>query len=398
MEIESKRQPPQKFSAYIIGNSSLCIECGSHLLEQSHQIIGIATSDLDVEKWAKNESINCLFFAEGNSDSQQLFEFFNQRPFDYLFSVDNAVILGDDILDLPQKMAINYHDGPLPRYGGLNATNWAIYNQESSHGVTWHVIANQIDAGDILKHRSVDISDHETALTLNGKCYESAIFTFKELVSDLANGSLKRQPQDLSQRTYFASHQRPTAACIIDWSQSAHQISALVRALDHGVYPNYLGAAKALIAGEVVLVDQIEVLDVASEQPAGTILTIDPDQMVVATADFDVALSRFQEQTGVLLDPVQIGEQFQLVVGDRLPDHQLPSQRQVQALTKVLQKHEPYWVKRLSELEPVQLPYVNRLTPENDQKQEGRIKGLSVEIPDEVRPVSYTHLTLPTKA
>ena len=40
------------------------------------------------------------------------------EPFDYLFSVVNMGLLAPEVLALPRRMAINYHDGPLPRYAG----------------------------------------------------------------------------------------------------------------------------------------------------------------------------------------------------------------------------------------------------------------------------------------
>ena len=58
-------------------------------------------------------------------------------------------MIPDPVLALAARGAINFHDGPLPRYAGLNAPVWAILNREPAHGVTWHLIEGGIDEGDI---------------------------------------------------------------------------------------------------------------------------------------------------------------------------------------------------------------------------------------------------------
>ena len=46
-----------------------------------------------------------------------------------------------------RHLAINFHDGPLPRRGGLNAPAWALMEGSRHHGVTWHEITPHLDAG-----------------------------------------------------------------------------------------------------------------------------------------------------------------------------------------------------------------------------------------------------------
>ena len=66
-----------------------------------------------------------------------LFKVNQSNQFDYLFSIVPNKIFSEEILKLPRRFAINFHDAPLPKYAGLNATTWAILNNEKSHGITW---------------------------------------------------------------------------------------------------------------------------------------------------------------------------------------------------------------------------------------------------------------------
>jgi len=45
---------------------------------------------------------------------------------------------------------INLHNSPLPKYRGVRPINWALKNEEDSHGVTIHRITEGIDDGPIL--------------------------------------------------------------------------------------------------------------------------------------------------------------------------------------------------------------------------------------------------------
>src|SRR6185369_709630 len=106
------------------------------------------------------------------------------------------------------RLAINFHDGPLPRYAGLNATSWALLAGEKTHGVTWHEMTNRPDAGRIARQRLFPIDDGETALSLNTRCYEAGLDAFVDIARELAKGDLQLTPQE-GQREFFARDRRP---------------------------------------------------------------------------------------------------------------------------------------------------------------------------------------------
>ena len=290
-----------------------------------------------------------------------------ERPFDYLFSIVNGTIIPESVLNLPQKLAINYHDGPLPRYAGMYATSWAILHGEREHGVTWHVMTAVVDAGDILQQVAVPIAPDETALTLNVKCYDAAIASFAELVRQLADGTVVRQPQDLSERTYFGLGKRPST--IINWQDSAEQISALVRGLTFGTYDNALGLAKMLVEGRgargerwevrsssftlrssLFVVREVEVLAVRSGEAAGVVTAVAPYRVQVATGTHDVVLTQLVTLAGepVYELPVQVDEQLPILDGETAELWREEHER--------VARHEAFWRKRLVGVEPVVLP------------------------------------------
>ena len=158
----------QKLSCYVIGEESLVIHCIEVLISHHFLIIGLVTKNPQLIEWATKHQIKII---PSDSDVETALK----EKVDYLFSIINPVILSSSLLKKVKKLAINYHDSLLPRYAGVHATSWAILNQEKIHGITWHLMDNNIDAGDILKQAVVTIDKEETTLSLNLKCYEAAI-------------------------------------------------------------------------------------------------------------------------------------------------------------------------------------------------------------------------------
>ncbi len=228
------------FSCYVIGETTLTLQCCEKLLERGHVICGIISPNSDIAAWAKSRGIPCDEPPLGFNG------LLHSRPCDYLFSIVNNAVLPPELLALPRRMAINFHDAPLPRYGGIHATSWAIMNREQTHGITWHVMAPKIDAGGVLKQKTLSVSSTDTALSLNMRCYQKAVEAFGELVDDLEAGTAAEMPQNLSQRTYYGRYRRPERGCLISWNSTAEEIDAFVRSLDFGPYPNATRGAEDL--------------------------------------------------------------------------------------------------------------------------------------------------------
>ena len=191
------------FSCGIIGNESLVIQCGDILRARGHAIAVVVTRNPEVRAWATGHGLPVVEAGAG------LAERLGPVGFDWLFSIANLSIVPEAVIARAAKGAINFHDGPLPRYAGLNAPVWAILNREPHHGVTWHMIEGGIDEGDIVEQRTFEIAPDETALTLNTRCYAAAIDSFAALVASIEAGGPARAPQDLAQRSYFARDARP---------------------------------------------------------------------------------------------------------------------------------------------------------------------------------------------
>ena len=111
-------------------------------------------------------------------------------PFDYLFSITNLSIVPQDLVALPRKAAINFHDGPLPAWAGLNTPVWGLLNGERRWAITWHLMTRGVDAGDVLHEEAFDIGEADSALTLQ------TVGSLSTLVADIAaRGTRPARPE-----------------------------------------------------------------------------------------------------------------------------------------------------------------------------------------------------------
>ena len=330
---------------YLVGVESLLIHCAELLRARGHHILGIISSAPLIGEWADQRNIAHY------PPTADLAAILDATPFDYLFSITNLEMLSPAIVARPRRLAINFHDGPLPRYAGLHATTWALLAGERDYAVTWHRMSSGVDEGEILIQEPVAIDpDVDTALTLNTKCYEAGIRSFPRLLDNLEADRLEGRPQDLAGRSYFGRHRRPAGGGSVDWNQPAATVSALIRGLDFGHARNPLALPKAWIGTRVVILGGVEVLPTASGALPGTIIEIQPKRIVVATESADVAINRIGDADGIAWTGppgVQAGEQFQS-----------PSPADAARITtrlEALSRHEPFWIERLSGTQPLEI-------------------------------------------
>ncbi len=279
-------QRSSSFSCIFIGETTLLTVCADAVLARGHKIHCIISSDTYVQTWASSQGIRCF------STLKDASSFCFDQVFDYLFSVINHQILSPQWLSLPIKRAVNYHDGPLPRYAGVHATAWAILNQEKTHGVTWHEITDVVDAGDILKQVFFQVTPAETTMSLNLKAYQHAGTSFEALIDELASNTVQVKIQDLNNRTYYERYKKPFANGWVDWSQSSNHIITVFQALQFGQYVNRLSAIKSIINNSVYILTGISETQVVSHAKPGTVVAVSEEKWQIATSTYDILITQ----------------------------------------------------------------------------------------------------------
>jgi len=333
------------FSCVLIGNETLIVTCGDQLLERGCHISAIITENQSVKDWALTSNIPV------KDRPDQISSVVSAGEFDWLLSIANLKILSDDILAMPKCGSLNFHDGPLPRYAGLNTPVWALMNDESKHGITWHFIEPGIDTGDIVVSRVFDVAEDETAHSLNARCYAAGTESFAEVLDLLSDGVPAGQKQGTQDRQYFAKNKRPDAFGVLDFRKTSAELERLVRALDFTSYWNPITCPKLVVGEKTVLVGTAKMIEGLSGSDLGAILEVRSDFLTVATMDGAVRLSELRDAEGREIDATTVA-----VPGDRIDLIDVSLEQRLNNTAKQICGHDDAWRQRLKDMQPIKVP------------------------------------------
>ena len=347
----------KKFSCYLIGKDNLLIECAKLLVAAGHDILGIFSPSSQAWLWAKENNIHSI-----DTEAELTFLVTHHQA-DYLFSIVNEKILNLNIVHSPKHFSINYHDSLLPTYAGVHATSWAILHGEKKHGVTWHVMDEDIDTGDILIQESCTIDTDETTLSLNLKCYELAISSFATLITQLASSTFELASPHLEQRTYFSRNQKPASMGWVDWRTPEQYIKKIINALHFGKYTNKLTTAKCSINNRTIFIGKAQTSSITSKQAPGYIVDFDDTSLTITTQTNPVVISELTSVYGDLINISALLEGQGLSIGSRLlplKHHDFEPHR---ALLHTISKHEAFWVEEHLKAEETDIPFFYKKNP-----------------------------------
>lgn len=149
---------------------------------------------------------------------------------DLLVVMAYGQILRKDILTLAGKAIINLHASILPKYRGAACIQAAIDAGDAETGITVMHVVRELDAGDVILTETIEIAADETGGSLHDRLALLGPSALAKAISQLADGTAGRVPQDPEQSTYVSKLERDDGR--IDWNQDASSIERRVRAYD----------------------------------------------------------------------------------------------------------------------------------------------------------------------
>ncbi|MGB7326878.1 MAG: MupA/Atu3671 family FMN-dependent luciferase-like monooxygenase, partial [Rubripirellula sp.] len=346
------------------------------LLARGIRVAGLASPNPQVLRWASEHAIPCFDTGTrsdtgtgsdtgssadvGNANDGLVAAVQAAGSIDYVISVTYLQMIPAAVIAAANRMAINFHDSMLPRYAGLNVTSWAIAAGETVHGITWHRLTDKPDTGDVLLQVPVAIAADETALTLNTKCFEAATESMDAMIDRLLDDDFVPSPQDLSARTYFGRHHRPSVAGWIDHRNSADVCAARVRSLDFGKqFENPLATAKIRVNDSWFVVGRCEIATTKSGDEPGTIVRVADQVVWVATSTTDIGLSNLTDLAGAPLATEGWENTFR--VGTKLGLVSETQASEIDAAYQTAAKQESSWISRLKNFRPLEIGGVDNV-------------------------------------
>ena len=221
---------------------------------------------------------------------------------DLLVSFAYGRIFGPRFLELFPLGGINIHPSLLPKYRGASPIPACILEREPETGICIQKLAPEMDSGDIQIEERFALSARETAASLSEIVAEKAALLLGELLLDFENKSANARPQS-GEAVYC--YQIKKEAGLIDWSKSALEIDARIRAYTPWPLSFTRRGNEALLILEAEPLEdgQAETSAASAAVAAGTVLGTDKSRgILIQTGRGILAVSRLQWQAKKALD------------------------------------------------------------------------------------------------
>jgi len=283
------------------------------LLDSGHDVTLVVThprSDHAYEKiWSDSVADlardNGVAVIERNRPDDEVVARLEEAAPDIIVANNWRTWLPPEVFNLPPKGTLNVHDSLLPAYAGFSPLIWALINGEKEVGVTAHMMDEELDAGDIVLQRAIEVGPRDTVTDLFHRTVDLIAPLVTEALAKIESGDVRPVPQDRSKASFF--HKRSIEDSRIDWNWPAEDIDRLIRA-QADPYPN----AFTTHEGRTLRITRASVSQGRYGGTPGRIFIPEGDGVViVAGAD-----ARFGRNRGLLVERVRVEDGTDLAAKD----------------------------------------------------------------------------------
>ena len=222
-----------------MGTPEFAVPTLEALLEAGHQVVGVITAtdkmggrggkqriESAVKKFALSRDLHIM--QPPNLKNPQFVEHLASLKAD-LQVVVAFRMLPVVVWDMPPLGTLNLHGSLLPAYRGAAPINWAIIRGETKTGVTTFLLKHEIDTGNILIQREMNIGPNDTAGDIHDRMMILGAEAVVETVAGLETGVLTGMPQDESVVSHAPKLQHET--CEINFNKPAIEVHNFIRGL-----------------------------------------------------------------------------------------------------------------------------------------------------------------------
>lgn len=287
-----------------LGGSEFSLESLKALCQAGQEIVGVVCQEdkpnlrgnkieiSPVKAFAQREGLKVFQFKKIKDGGAEVLK--KLKP-DLLVVVSYGQILPQEIINLAPLGIINVHASLLPKYRGCSPIISAILNGEKKTGVTIMRIVKEVDAGDMLLQREVEILEDDNAKTLSERLSKVGAELLVEAVKQIEAGTTVEIPQDPKLATFTKMIRKEDG--LLDFSKPAFEVNNKIRAFN----PN--PGAFVLRDGEKIKIHQAKIVPANEEISAGEIILSSPKSGLVIKCGKDaIEILKLQAPGGKILD------------------------------------------------------------------------------------------------
>ena len=191
-------------------------------------------------------------------------------------------------LEYPKYKSINVHFSILPKYRGAVPIQKAILEGERETGITFMLMAEGLDEGDILEIYKEQIQPNDTNLSLRERLVKKSASVIGDVLQRWIDGEITPQKQDSSKATYCWQKDISKENAEIKWEvMEPEYIERLVRAM----IPWPIAWTTVNIQGntKIMKIFESELLEILSDNTPGTLYS-ENNQLLFSTKNPNFSL------------------------------------------------------------------------------------------------------------
>ena len=138
-------------------------------------------------------------------------------------------MLPEVVWNMPPLGTYNLHGSLLPKYRGAAPIHWAVMNGDLETGVTVFKLKHEIDTGDIILRKTIQIGPSETTSEVHDRMMFVGAEALAEASKMIEGQEINFLPQREDEVSLAPKLFKET--CLIDWSQSVEIVYNKIRGL-----------------------------------------------------------------------------------------------------------------------------------------------------------------------
>jgi methionyl-tRNA formyltransferase len=136
----------------------------------------------------------------GSPKTNNVENYLQKLNLDYIFGIHYPYIITETLLTMPKVGFLNLHPAYLPYNRGWHTPSWSILDKTPA-GATLHFMSKDLDLGDIIHQKKVNIDPNDTANSLYKKIKSLELEVFIEAFENILKKEFNLIPQNKNEGT-----------------------------------------------------------------------------------------------------------------------------------------------------------------------------------------------------
>lgn len=245
-----------------------------------------------------------------NPNTLETEEAIKKTGVDVLLLASYGAILKDIILSAV-KYPLNIHPSLLPKYRGVAPIRRAIMNNEKKTGITIFIMNEEIDAGEIVIKKELDIKKEEVATELEQRLADISVDSVLTILNKIEEGeSLELIPQ--SEKEVIYAQKIKKEELTIDWQENALNVVGKINGL------SYKPGAHTYFRDKRLKILRAKAIPESSKNlNPGEVLKVN-DKIIVACGEGSIEVTEVQISGKNIMDARSFINGYHIKVGEKL--------------------------------------------------------------------------------